>query len=203
MITIKKLAGGGDAAVKEMLEVAAMLGIDVIELLWVPRNRLPYMYTMEVVGYKFPIIDKNTNLFNDDVSPSSWIDGTLKFYPDTSGRCWGYVYDIDENRDLVASSLVNGWFKIVDKRIRDEIIEYAQSKGYKTEPATAINILTKKSQGEKETESKIANLKKALEDAKERSALLEEELAKSKGDKATHINRRLRGMKKPQKAEIK
>jgi len=201
MIAIKKLLGGGDTAVKEMINNASMLGLDVIELLWIPRNRLPYPNVLDVIGYKFPLISGGTNLYDDVLPSSEWIDGTLKFYPDDSGRCWGYVYDTDENRDLIASSIVNGWFKIVDKKIREEIFKLAVEKGYHTEPYPETKILVKKSVNEKANEEKIKTLMQKEEDLKDRLKFLEEELLKAKGDKATHINRRLRGIKVQQEEE--
>src|SRR4030065_1476713 len=97
MISVKKLGGGGDSAIKEMINKSNMLGIELIELLWIPRNRLPHLATIDVIGYKVPIVSNSTNIFDDSNPDSEWIDGTVKFYNDDEGRCWGYIYDTETN----------------------------------------------------------------------------------------------------------
>jgi AraC-like DNA-binding protein len=194
MISLKKLDGGGDTDVQKMMENASMLGIELIELLWIPRNKLPHYSVIDLIGYFIPLIDKNTNIFDEDKINREWIDGTVKFYPDKNGRCWGYVYDVPENRNLLASSLVNGWFKIVDQKIREQIIELAKNNNLKTEPVPTAPILTKKSISEKNNEETIIKLLKAEEELKMKLKYLEEELERAKGDKASQVNKRLRGV---------
>lgn len=198
---MKKLSGGGDTALKEMIDISSILGTELIELLWIPRNKAPYPYTVEVIGYKVPIMDRNINMFEDKLPESNWIDGTLKFYPDDAGRCWGYVYDIPENRELLASSLANGWFKIIDGKIKEEIVEYATIKGYKTEPYPDTIHLVKRSMDEKKAEETIKNLTKKELELKDKLFALEEELKRAKGEKATQINKRLRGIPREQVEE--
>lgn len=194
MITVKKLGGGGDIAVTTMINNAAMLGVDIIELLWIPRNKLPHMGVIRVSGYKTPIIDAGANIYEDGSPSSDWVDGTLKFYPDDNGHCWGYVYDTKDNRDLIASSLANGWYRIVDSKIKDEIIKYAKSMGYRTEPYPTTQILVKKNSVEKAAEARIKEMQEAEFALKEKLRLLEEELAVAKQEKSTHLNKRLRGV---------
>lgn len=205
MIGEKNLSGGGDIALKTMLKNSAMLGIDVIELLWTPRNRLPHMAVIDVVGYKFPRMTANTNIFDEDTPDSEWIDGTLKFYPDDSGYCWGYVYDTEENRELLATSLANRWFKIVDKRVREEIVSLAESKGYPTKPAPLAQLVVKKSVNEKKYQETIKAAEIEKEKMLERIRELEESIKYKTGEKAKLTNRRLKGIKveEPEEEEDK
>lgn len=195
MIAQKTLAGGGDTAFKMMSNNAAMLGIDLIELLWIPRNRLPHHGVIDLIGYKVPIINSGSDIYEDERPDSEWIDGTVKFYPDDNGRCWGYVYDTEDNRELLASSLANGWFRIVDKSVRNEIIEYAKKKEYRTEPYPTLQTLVKKTINERESDETVKRLEREKLEMEERVKLLEEKLLKASGEKATIINKRIRGKK--------
>lgn len=200
-IAVKKLDGGGDTALNDALNKAAMLGIDIIELIWIPRNRMPYFGIMEVNGFQFPTVSINANVFDDTIPDSNWIDGTLKFYPDDAGRLWGYVYDTKENRMHLAHSLGSGWFKIVDKKIRDEIIELARQNNLVTEPYPEVQNLTKKSTGEKKNDEQLVKKEKEIIELSQRLKFLEEELLKAKGDKAAYINNRMRGRPSSKKTD--
>ena len=103
MMNVKKLDGGGDKIVEQMMENATLLGIDLIELMWVSKNGVPRWSTAKISGFKLPVISKISPV-DDDVTAEGWIDGTLYFYPDKNGRCWGYVYDCPENRKLMFTS---------------------------------------------------------------------------------------------------
>lgn len=194
MISFKKLGGGGDKDVEKMVETASIVGVDLIEMIWLPKNGLPYFAVAEVIGYKVPIINRNSNIF-DDVQANGWIDGTLKFYPDATGRCWGYVYDTDENRELIASSLTNNWFRVIDKRVKEEIYKLAEERGWETDAMTESQFLVKKSKREKEAELHIKALEKKIEEFKRKEELAKKELDITKGEKVAYTDKRLKGVK--------
>lgn len=185
MITKRKLSGGGDIVFDEMMSIASSVGVDLVELLYIPRNKLPHFGTPSITGYQIPIVNTGIVSFDGDSDGGArWIDGTVKFYPDENGYCYGYVYYTGVNKDLMASSLSSNWFRIVDKSIRDEVYKLAQEKGYRTEPVplTEIKILKSKEEVEaaKEVEKaqrKIAELEAQLKLATARANVAKEEHA--------------------------
>jgi hypothetical protein len=199
MITEKRLSGGGDIALKEMINISSVLSKDLIELLWIPRNRQPYPSVVTVVGYKFPIVNHNMNMFDSDTLESDWVDGILRFYPDDHGRCWGYVYDTEENRKIIATTLASGWYKIVDKKIKDEIVELAKSLGVPHEPIPDSFSIVKKNVNEKKTSVEIDKLTKEKEEMEFRMKQLEKRLFEATEEKATLVNTRIRGVQKKEK----
>lgn len=195
MISLKQLGGGGDSVVKEILDTAAILGVDVIELLWVPDNRLPYHAVVDVQGYRVPIINNGANIFDDDKISGDWIDGCLKFYPDQAGRCWGYVYDTPENREIMATSLASGWYRIVDKKIREEIIKLAEDLGVRSTPYPKSETIVKISKRERIAEDKVKKLEHQLIELEEAKKKAELKLSDAKGKKEHLHTRRLKGVK--------
>jgi hypothetical protein len=189
---VKKLAAGGDTAVEKMLEVASLLGINIIELLWIKEGNQPRMDVSVVVGFQVPIVN-NINPQDDVVSPNGWVDGILTFYPDAQGRCWGYVYDTEGNRELIASSLSSGWFKVVDKNTREEINKYAESKGYKITitPKTEVNI--KRTFREISADKHAKELENKLIDMQEKMERMKKDLEMAKNERQVHIEKRVAG----------
>lgn len=200
MINSRKLAGGGDTAVEQMVETAALIGTDLIELLWTPRNRQPRHAVARVIGFKEPITDGVVDI-DEETAKTGWVDGTIYFYPDANGNCWGYVYDSTENREHLARSLSNGWFRVVNKKIRDEIIGLANEMGLPTEVASVTEVMVKKSKREVEAEEKIKNTEAKLDDYKQRIAKLEAALSDAQGKKEFYQERKLKGVKIPKKKD--
>lgn len=198
----KNLSGGGDAEFDKITSNANILGVDTIELVWVPHNRLPHYGTIQVSGYQVPIINNSSIAFDEDVQSGTWIDGAVKFFPDDRGVCYALVYDTDVNRDLLASSITNGWYRIVDRRIRDEIFKLAEEKGYSTTVAEVTEIQIKKSIREKNNENHIKELEKKLAEMAEKTKAYEKELEISKGEKVEFIEKKLAGKKLPNRDKI-
>lgn len=198
MISVKKLHNGGDKKVEEMIETSALLGVDLIELVWNKKRS----DIAQVVGFKYPIIDGNNSSIDVGVSAAGWIDGTINFYPDKNDVCWGYIYDIPENRDLLYGSFSCNWFKIVDKKVRDEIAAEATAKGFATDPTEKTEIIIKKSTRELAAESNAKNLALKLEEEKQKIKRLEEQLKLATGEKTNYQERRLKGIKVPNRDDI-
>lgn len=198
MISARKLAGGGDKDHESMINTANTIGIDLIELLWLPRNRLPFYGIANVSGYKKPIVDRGIVSFDDnDTSSTDWIDCTISFYPDENGFCYGLVYDCEYNRDLLAASYSTNWFKIVDKRIRDEVIDLARERGYSTEITRPSDIKLKKSKEEMDAINRAKKLEDQLEEARMKMSILEKELSRVEDVKEKSKKIRLDGIKLP------
>lgn len=192
-LVVRKLDGGGDTEVQRMIESATALGIDLIELVWNKKRA----DLAQIVGFKEPVFSSMSPL-DTEIQADKWIDTTLKFYPDQNQFCWGYVFDIPENRELLQTSLSNGWFKIVDKRIRDEIVQEAQAKGLKTDITPKREVNVRKTEREKLAEKKTKATEDKLQDAMNMVEHLRKELEEAKNERKVHIERRLEGTPVPQ-----
>lgn len=192
LATVRKLGGGGDKDVEAMLENAASLGIDVIELLWLTKTGGPRWSIAQIVGYKFPVIGK-PNGNSVDIQASQWVDGTLKFYPDNNGRCWGYVYDTEENRNLIYRSLANGWFRVVDKKLRDQIEAEAHERGIGTTilPKNQVNV--KKSIAEVEATKKTQELEARLAEMQRKMEETQKQLEIANNERMVRLDKRAKG----------
>jgi hypothetical protein len=205
MFSVKKLDDGGSDAVAKMLEDAALLGVDVIELLWKESTIRPRHTSAQVVGIKFPRISGGSINVEGMIenADSMWVDGTLKFYPDANGRCWGYIYDIPANREHLYYSFNNDWFSIVDKRIREEIKQEAEERGIDSTPAEKVEISIKKTKRELEAEAHAKALQKKLDDLEQKEKELKKELALAKGEKTDYAEKRvLKGVKIPDREKF-
>ena len=194
MINYKKLVGGGAEDVEKLVDEASVIGVDLIELMWTPRNGLPRESVARVVGFKVPVKTGN-DIITSEHANASWIDGEAKFYPDPNGRCWGYVYDTEANRKLIMTSLSSGRFRIVDSKIRGEIIAEAEKLEIPTEVSHVTEVSVKKSKREVEAERRIKNAEEKLRDYKAKMNKLENALADAEGKKKVYHEKRLKGVK--------
>jgi hypothetical protein len=201
MVVLKKLDGGGDKALEKMVEDASVIGCDLIELLWLTKNGQPRWSIAQIIGFKYPVVGKAGNLL-DDVQAESWVDGTVKFYPDVNGRCWGYIFDTKENRELIYSSLSNGWFRIVDKTLREEIMKEASERGFKTEPTSKKEEMIKKTNRELVAEKRAKTLEKELEETKKKLEALVRESLYINNEKMVSVQKRIEGNPLPSNEEM-
>ena len=192
MISSKNLTSGGDVDVPKFVDISVSTGIDLIELMWIPRDGQPRATAPEVHGYKYPKVIGDEDLFAETVNVE-WVDKILKFYPDGSGRCWGYVFDTEYNRKKLLYSFSNNWFRIVDKKIRDELMKEAEEAGISTKPAEKVQFIIKKTKREREAEDKIKATERKLEELKKREKELEEALAEATGKKIEYVGKRVKG----------
>lgn len=192
MISSKSLTNGGDVDVPKFVDISVSTGIDLIELMWIPRDGQPRATSPEVHGYQYPKVIDDGDFFAETVNVE-WVDKILKFYPDGSGRCWGYVFDTEYNRKKLLHSFSNNWFRIVDKKIRDELMKEAEEAGISTKPAEKVQFIIKKTKREKEAEDKIKATERKLEELKKREKELEEALAEATGKKIEYVGKRVKG----------
>jgi hypothetical protein len=191
-VVIKKLSGGGDKDVERMMENASVLGLDLIELLWIKDGSNPRHDVVTVVGYEFPNIGK-INPLEDSVKAESWVDGILKFYPDAQGRCWGYVYDTLVNREKIITSLSSGWYRVVDKSTKEALVKEAEDKKIQTEiiPKTEENV--HKTQREINAERYAKDLEAKVDALKEKLEMFQKEQEKVKNIRNVYIEKRIQG----------
>ena len=201
MNNYKTYSGGGDKEVESMIGTSALLGVDLIEVMWIPRTGNPRWAVAKIAGFLFPIV-RNVDPTKEDITADSWIDGTLKFYPDPNGRCWGYIYDCPENREKIYNSMSTGWFRVVDKKLRDELIEEAKAKGIKTDRNIRSQSITKKSRTEKEAEDKAKSLETKLFHMEEQMKKYQKELEEAKNIRQVKIEERIKGISIPDSKEV-
>lgn len=192
MISSKNLTSGGDVDVPKFVDISVSTGIDLIELMWVPRDGQPRATSPEVHGYQYPKVIDDGDFFAETVNVE-WVDKPLKFYPDGSGRCWGYVFDTEYNRKKLLNSFSNNWFRIVDKKIRDELMKEAEEAGISTKPAEKVQFIIKKTKREREAEDKIKATERKLEELKKRESELKKALAEATGMKLEYVGKRVKG----------
>jgi len=192
MISSKSLTNGGDVDVPKFVDISVSTGIDLIELMWIPRDGQPRATSPEVHGYQYPKVIDDGDFFAETVNVE-WVDKPIKFYPDGSGRCWGYVFDTEHNRKKLLNSFSNNWFRIVDKKIKDELMKEAEEAGISTKPAEKVQFIIKKTKREREAEDKIKATERKLEELKKREKELEEALAEATGKKIEYVGKRVKG----------
>jgi phage pi2 protein 07 len=122
---LEKLISG----VKEterLYEFANLSGSSVIKLV-LSKQKLPYY---EIVNFEVPIgtgnVDANSVVDGVQVN---FDNGSLIFYPDSSGILWGYLIDTEYNRKQLASCVHKNWFRILDSNVRAEINQLALLNG--------------------------------------------------------------------------
>lgn len=200
-INTKKLSPSHADIVDNMIDTANQLGIDIIELLWTPFNGAPTYAIQEIIGYKFPIVD-NLNILADTTNASDWVEGILKFYPDGKGRCWGFLYDTPDNRELIYTTFSSGWYRIVDSKLREQLLAEAALKEIPTDKAQRTDVQIKKSKREVEAERHAKELAERLEDTKKKMKKIEEELALARNEKQVRVEKRLTGVKIENREEL-
>jgi len=179
----------GENIVEKIFDNASMLGIDVIEVCW-SRSR---DQVTDVCGFKVPIVTMNET---DDVeaditaTDSRWVDGTLQFFPDQNKRCWGYVYDNEINRKKLTKSLAVGWFFIVDKAVRKEIEEQAETLGLPIIKHEKPKMNIKVSKREKEAVSHADATERKLAEMQEKMLELQNKLVLANQSKDEFIVKR-------------
>lgn len=192
MRDVSKFGGGGDKIIREYYDNASLLGVNIIEVLWVSKTGLPIYDVMEIRGFKYPVMD-DSPVLDDLVTSAKWIDGTLKFFPDGKGRCWGYIFDIPENRQLIKTSLSTNWFKVVDQNVREEILKEAESEGIRTVPVPKTEVIIKKTVREEAAEKHAKTLANKLEEMQAKMREMQKELEIAQNTRNVHVQKRLEG----------
>jgi hypothetical protein len=181
----------GEAEVRRFIDRCTQSGIDVFELCWTFFRK----DTPCIVGLDEPIITKggSTNFVATmDYTVNYNQDGILRFYPDEEDTCWGYLADTNRNREWLAGTLKNGWFKIVDGHARDEIKKLAIELNEPTEviPTDALKGYLKKDPKEIELEKMIKKTQALEQELARMNNVVAQatELVKNKQLKGVHIS---------------
>jgi len=165
MVMQRKLLSG-ETETEELLNRASQTGLNVIELLLRNKRSSPKIF----MGFDVPEFqDGVLNPSIDATASVTYIQKQVLFNPDKDGFCWGYVIDTPKNRDMIAKSLKTGWFRITDKKIEDEIKQYAEEHGIDLIIRESNLIKVKKTPKEEKLEvalekaqKEMLELKKAL-----------------------------------------
>jgi hypothetical protein len=144
------------------------------------------------VGFETPEIG-SVDPMAESISPNGWKDDIVHFYPDEHFRAWGYIYDTPNNRERLASGLSSGWYRIVDKEVREEIIKLAEEKGYKTTITSTKEVNIRKTAREKEAEKRVKNLEDELEYLKNKLKEVTKQKEIVNNERMVHVEKRLEG----------
>jgi len=183
-VLTRKLASG-DKEISRFVDLASQGGYGIIELVWAKvRNS-----TAKVSGFEIPV--DNTNRERKDPNSREVdlsidvqkISGMTRFFPDNSGRCWGYIIDTDANREKLAATLKTGWFKIVDNKIKEEIVKMAAEKEYPTEPLPKQRYGIKVSKQEQFLKEELEEARRQLDILTKKKSDLEKHLEVANGER--------------------
>lgn len=178
---------------EKLFDLSASVGVDLIEVQYVPprpTNGKPIV-PPTIHGYLIPNIDDTLNV-NSDGTVDSWIEGKLTFFVDPNFRiAYGYIFDIEENRELIRTSLSTGWYKVVDKKIRDEIVKEAEEKGYETDVRQKPVVNVRKTKQLIEAEGHIKNLQDKLKEREKEINKIKKMLEETEELKDKHLKRRI------------
>jgi hypothetical protein len=178
----------GENEVKKLYNLASQAGVEVIELVLTNGD---CKSNHKIINFEIPAPSQKTNKNPYDTKVQLNTDlqviggGTVWFYLSGNGSCWGYVLDTPRNRVKLAHSFGADWFKIVDKKVRDEIVELAKSMDLPTTPNPPPQIGVRYSSKEKEAMKALEKAKERAEEAAKKIAEMEEKLKfyESKRDK--------------------
>ncbi len=179
----------GTKDVERMFETSASIGVDLIEVLWTKSTRKSIA---TIAGFFVPVIGE-LNKQEASFQADRWIEGNVKFYLDERSNAWGYIYDTPENRERIYGSLSSGWFRVVDKRLREEIEKEAAERGFKTTVTPQVETNIRKTQREMQAEKQAKNLESKLEDMKREQEILKRELEIARNEKMVQVEKRLKG----------
>lgn len=196
---VRSLDGGGDQVVRGMMNTSASIGVDIIELIWT-KDRGPRYAIARVFGFQFPVVNASS-AFDGDITANQWIDEQLKFYPDSEGRCWGYIWDTPANRYLLCQSLSTGWYRIVDKKVREEIIKQAQEMGLSTEAMQQTIVNVKKSVVEVKAEKEAAEYKAKMLEMQRQLEVMQRKFEEATNVRNVSVEKRLKGTPVPQEKQ--
>jgi hypothetical protein len=127
-------------------------------------------------GFEIPVVTMGggTSISSKFDSSTRFIVGTLKYYPDTAGRCWAYIPATEKNKFMIKHSFALNWFWIVDKAVETQLKSEAKSEGLQTEPIGGI-VSIRKNRREVDLEKQKNGLESQLESLAAKVARLEAE----------------------------
>lgn len=171
----------GENDVERIYQNAGRKGVDVIKLLWGKRGAS----ITSMVGFFVPVLarqEKQQRNFDRVTSVSQSVDmefGEVRFYPDGDDYRYGYILDTPENRKKLMSSLTKGWFTIQNERVRNEIMDMAEAKGFGTSFKKNTHEYVKKTQEVTDLEATNEKIQKELAASRKKNALLEKKQKKN------------------------
>jgi len=118
-------------AVQGIINDAELFDQEFIELRWMADSE----DNEKILGVDSIRILKGRKRGQSFTSPVGYDyikDGVVQFHPDSQARVWGYLSDTPKNRIILASTFKFGTVKIMDKTVRNEIIELCAIEGLPT-----------------------------------------------------------------------
>jgi len=157
----------GESEVKEIYELADLIGVDVIKLTYGTNG-----------GHQSTMIGFEVGKFIDGSNGSSAaVDGGhLHFYPDKRLTKWGFMLDTEANMKLCAACFADSTFNIADQKYREKVEKYCIENGIRTTPVVSADPFRLKSVREAKAEDKASDLEFKLKQ-------MEAEMAKMRKEK--------------------
>lgn len=139
----------GDAEVKEIYELADLIGVDVIKLTYGTNG-----------GHQSTMIGFEVGKFADGTNEAHAVvdGGHLHFYPDKRLTKWGFMLDTEANMKLCAACFADNTFNIADQKYRDKVEKYCIENGIRTTPVVTADPFRLKSVREAKAEDKASDL---------------------------------------------
>jgi len=158
----------GRKEVKEIYEMADMLGVDVIKV----HSKKSSASTGSIANFEIGAMGFDGRGGMNSVTT---VKGYLYLYPDKHNVRWGFVLDTEYNRKILASHIAAPVIKIADRKVLGELIEYCDKNGINVKPEAAANPYAKKSITEERLEKSNEKLEADLRQAQVALKLLMEQ----------------------------
>jgi hypothetical protein len=146
---------GGEQEVKDIHELADLLGVGIIRI----NSKKSGAAQSGVTGFE---VGKFGYDPRGSVNGAITDKGYVYMFPDKNKTKWGFVLDTPHNREVLASHLAAPVLDVSDKKVKAEIIEWCIENGINTVPEAGANPYIKKSIPEKRLETRNKQLESDL-----------------------------------------
>jgi hypothetical protein len=163
-----------DSKVKRFINACNNANLEIIELLWNQFSEYPN----SVWGFDIPKFVKNesADVLSSVLNNHTMFNGKTYFNPDNDGRCWAYIVDTENNRAILINSFVDGWFSIVDNKLREELILEAKRQAKPVEAAAKPNMNLKMTTREEQALKQLAKEQEKMRKIEQEKILLEDKI---------------------------
>ena len=146
----------GENEVKEIYEVADMLGYEVIKLTYGTNGG----HQSSMLGFE---VGKFADSDGRGYGTQSVLDGGhLHFYPDKRLTKWAFMLDTEKNFKMCAASFADTTFNIADAKYKERVEKYCIENNIRTVPVVSADPYRLKSQREASAENKANDLEQKI-----------------------------------------
>ena len=159
----------GKAKVDTIFDSADRLGLDIIRV----NHKKPGAHISGFSGFEVPKVTTDHSGMNFDVIVEK---GMFHCYPDKMLNRHGFVLDTEHNRDMLKSYLSSNMIKVLDAKLREELINEAQEEGRQVSPIATVSQYQPSSPSTKSTKSQIASKERRAANHANKEKSLQEEI---------------------------